>query len=508
MPAPATPAGALRRGGTLLLHIPESPTLWPFVGSLANQIAHQFIYSQLTRYSPGRFQPIPDLAESWTPSPDATRWTFKLRRGVTWHDGAPFTSEDVRFSLDVYRNPATGTSLRPYLAPIVSVEARDPHEAVIATDSPMSSLPELLAFHCPMLPRHRLEGRELGKPDATFTRAPVGTGPFKFIEHRAGMRLALAANESFYLGRPRVDGVTLFVINVQSAALSRLRSGELHVALIAPNQIDAIRHSFDIAVEEIPQTDVRLFGGNHRHPRTGRLFGEPAVRRAISHAIDRPRLVENVTRGRAALAAGPVPAILQPWVNPSVDPVQFDPEKASRLLAEAGFKPGTGGILQRDREPLSFSFMGELGAGDREQAGLLIQRQLRDVGIDARPELHPFDTFMERWRVRRDFEAANWYYVTPPTADLALHWTTDAPLNEWGYSNPEVDRLCAAGRSELDPEKRRATFHKVQEILAQDQPVAHLYWPAELRAVSNKVRGLPQLPYRFLGSALHEVSVG
>ena len=177
------------------------------------------------------------------------------------------------------------------------------------------------------------------------------------------------------------------------------------------------------------------------------------------------------------------------------------------MLKEAGFTPGSGGILQKDGEPFSFQMSSDKGQPDREQTGLIIQQNFKDVGVEAQIELMDFNSYMGKWRAKREFETVNWYYVTPSSPDLTAYWTTNASTNEWGYSNPEVDKLFAEARTVFQPDQRKAIYDKVQEILADDQPVLFLYTPKELRAINAKVQNFPSMGYRDALQYLYEVSI-
>src|SRR5688572_25434253 len=205
-PAAAAPAkpGA---GGTFKLPVNANVTPWPPIGAVQNLMVNKTIFSQLIKYDKGNFSPSPDLAETWEVSPDGLTWTFTLRKGVTWHDGKPFTSADAKFSIETYKDEKINSILRSNLTPVNRIETPNENTLVLGTQDKFSSLPEILCYLCFMLPKHLLEGKDMTKPPEEFINNPVGTGPFKFVEHVRGDHLTVAAYDGFYLGRPKVDQV-------------------------------------------------------------------------------------------------------------------------------------------------------------------------------------------------------------------------------------------------------------------------------------------------------------
>ena len=510
--AAAKPAEAVKptggaSGGAFRLPVTANITPWPPIGAVQNLMVNKVLFSQLVKYNKTDFTPTADLAERWSVSSDGLSWTFNLRPGVTWHDGRPFTSADVQFSLDVYRDPKVNSILRSSFAPIARVDAPDPNTVVVSTSEKFSSLPDLLCYLCFMMPKHLLDGQDLSKPPEAFLDNPVGTGPYKFAEHVRGDFFRLVANDSFYFGRPKIDQMIYRIIPDVNTTVAQVRTGELDIAFISVSHLDALKAAPNVRIDEANQMDMRHVGGNFRHPRVGKWFSDKRVRHAISYAIDRAAIVDAAREGRAYPIVGPIPPFLSTWVNQSLQPWEHDPDRAKRLLADVGFRPGAGGILEMGGEPFSFTMSSDKGQPEREQVGLMVQQYLKDVGVDAQIELLDFNSYMGKWRSNREFEAVNWFYVTPSSPDLTAYWSTDASLNEWGYSNPEVDRLFQEGRAAFEPDRRKAIYDKVQEILHEDQPVAFLYTPKELRAINARVRNFPTLGYRDALQWMHEVTI-
>jgi peptide/nickel transport system substrate-binding protein len=506
-PAPEPPTPAARSGGSFKLPVNANITPWPPIGAVQNLTVNKTIFSQLVKYNTTNFSPTADLAETWGVSQDGLSWTFNLRKGVTWHDGKPFTSDDVKFSIELYKDPKVNSILRSSLQPVTRVDTPDPNTAVLTTGDKFSSLPELLCYLCFMLPKHLLEGKDLSSPPEDFIAKPIGTGAFKFQEHVRGNYFSVSRNDSFYFGKPLLEQVIFKIIPDVNTTVAQVRTGELDIAFIGVSHLDALKGANNVRIDEANQMDMRHVGGNHKSPRVGKWFQDVQVRRAISYAIDRKQIIDAVTGNRAYPIVGPIPPFLSPWVNTNLQPWEYDPEKAKKLLSEAGFRPGSGGIVEKDGEAFRLTMSSDKGQPDREQTGLIVQQNLRDVGIDAQIEQLDFNSYLNKWRASREFEMVNWYYVTPSTPDLTAYWSTGGSTNEWGYTNPEVDRLFMEARTVFDVDKRKGVYDRIQELLHQDQPVAFLYTPKELRAINSRVKGFPGVGYRDALQWMHAVSI-
>jgi peptide/nickel transport system substrate-binding protein len=495
----ATPSGDTpRRGGTFKIPVTANVTPWPPIGLIQNLMVNKSLFNGLVRYSPGDWTPQPDLAERWEVSKDGLAWTFHLRKGVTWHDGRPFTAADVKFSLELYGDPKVNSILQGNLEPVGRIDVVDAATVKVVTKQPYSSLVELLCYLTFMLPKHLLEGQEFSRTKfpETFLRHPIGTGPFKFGEHIPGDHFTVVANENYHEGRPYLDAVIYRVVRDLNSTIVQVKTGELDIAFPTMAQVPALEGASNLYVVERGLMDYRFLGPNHNDPKLGKWFRERTVRQALAHALNAKGIIQQVAKGRADRSNGPLPPALKSWYVKGAPVFDYDPEKAKKMLAEAGFKPGPDGILAKDGQKFAFAFFTDQGQPEREQTSLVVQQNLRDIGIDAQLQTLEFNAMMTRERVNKDFSAICFYYVTPATPDLHSYWQTGGSTNEWGYSNPEVDRLFREGLALFDNEKRHQLYRKLYTLIAEEQPVIYLYHPHELQAFSKKVRGWARTDYR------------
>jgi ABC-type transport system substrate-binding protein len=229
--APAVAAKPAATGGTWAMPISGEPVFNPVVaaGSESNHV-NSTIFNQLLRLDKDTLKPAPDLAEKWEVSPDGKTWTFNLRKDVKWHDGKPFSADDVKFTFDSILNPATNTRLRGDLAAISEVQVVDPATVKFQLKSSFAPLPIFMAYTAGIVPKHALEGQDINTAAEFNKKSPIGTGPFKLKEYVTGSHTQLVANPDYFRGKPKLDSITFKVVPDPNAILAQLSTGELHYA--------------------------------------------------------------------------------------------------------------------------------------------------------------------------------------------------------------------------------------------------------------------------------------
>lgn len=282
---------------------------------------------------------VTDMARDWEVTPDGKVYTITLRPGIKWHDGQPFTAEDVKFTIETVQNPKNHSGLRKQLLMLSKVEAVDPLTVRITLDEPLASLPSKLKIG--LIPKHVLAGKDFNTDEFNSAR-PVGTGPFKFKDWQRGEFLVLEANPDFYDGAPKIDRVIYKFLPDPNVRLVQLKKGEIDVAMLTPKQVNAIKPADKIKLETVDTADFRVMMFNHRDP----LFKDVRLRQAIQYATDREALVQGALMGYGNPAYGPLQFN---WVSAPVAELprhDNDIDKAKALLADAGWRAGADGILQ------------------------------------------------------------------------------------------------------------------------------------------------------------------
>ena len=497
-------AQAPQRGGVVRIPVIGNPTpnIFTTPGGFTDIVVGKVLFNTLVKYGSSDLSPAPDLAESWSLSEDQKVWTFKLRKGVKWHDGAPFTAEDVKFTLDAIMNPKVNAAFRTFIRGLAKTEVVDPATVRLHLEAPVGPFLTLLAYNIAIKPKHLLEGKDLNAP-SEFIRRPTGTGPFRFQEAVAGSHFSVVANPDFFEGRPHLDGIVFKVLPNINTQLAQMRTGELDIMLVEPHQLDVFKGVATVEISTVNQVNHFFAAFNNTHP----LFKDRRVRQALAHAVDRQAFVDKVLAGMGQVATGPIPPVLAWAYNANVKKYPYDPERAKALLAEAGWKPGPDGILHKDGQPFRFTYMVDKGNAVREQIATILQQYWKRIGLDVTLRVEEWSVYYKIGNLTRDYMARNAWRISPPDPDIGSQYMTGGAGNHYQYSNPEVDRLLQEARALADPAKRKPLYFKVQELIAEDVPVLWLYYPFEIRAISKHLQGFPGVPYRDALTYMHRAWV-
>lgn len=474
--------------------IGDASNLLPVLSSdSASSDISGLVYNGLVRYDKD-LKIEGELAESWDISEDNLTITFKLHKGVKWHDGAPFTSADVLFNYQLYTDPKTPTAYAESFKQVASAEAPDPYTFRVTYTQPYA--PALISWGMPVHPRHLLEGKDVTK--SPLSRAPIGTGPYRLSEWSSGEKIVLEANADYFEGEPYIKRVVYRIIPDQSTQFLELKTGSLDFMGLTPLQFDR-------------QTDTpgfkRMFnkynylnfgysylGYNLNRP----LFQDKRVRQALTFAIDKQEIIDGVLLGYGRVATGPYKP--DTWVyNSKVKTYGYHPDKARKLLAEAGWFDNDGdGILEKDGKPLAFTIVTNQGNDLRAKSGEIIQRRFREIGVDVQLRIIEWATFLKEFINPGNFDATILGWTGGPEPDQYNIWhsskTGPRQLNFIGFKNSEVDELLESGRRTFDLDERKRYYDRFQDILAEEQPYTFLYIPEALPALAKRFRGVEPAP--------------
>jgi peptide/nickel transport system substrate-binding protein len=505
--ASGSPAAA-QGGATFSLPIIDNARMWPIVGGLPNILVNKVLYSTLVKYDPKSWAPVGDLAERWAVSDDKLTWTFHLRQNVTWHDGRPFTARDVKFTIErLWLNPQVPFFQRANIQDIVRVDIVNDVTVRVVTKAPFATLPVMLGYLTNILPEHVLGGytaEQLRNP-VEFLRHPIGTGPFRFAESVLGSHVRLVANERYFLGRPKLDAVVFRIVADIEQQLAQLQTGQLDLMIIEPHQVPVVQRMGNVQIVDAPQVNYAFIGMNNREE----PFRDRRVRQALSHALDKKAILDKIYQGRGRFASGPISPLVGWAYTEALDTVRYDPALSGRLLDEAGWAKGPDGIRRKSGQPLKVTLDADRGNPVREQTSVVARQYWRDVGVDVDIRVSEFNALLSRIRSRPNPLTA-WvlWYITPPEADLLGYYHSQGTLNEFGYANPDVDRLLEQGRATFDQRERARIYHQVQKLIAADAPVAFLVYPTEIQALSKRVQGWVPMGYRDALTHMMGVSAG
>ena len=459
----------------------------------ASHEAAGYVFNGLVRYD-RNLKLEGELAESWEVSPDGKRITFHLRKGVKWHDGAPFTSDDVMFTYRRLIDPRTPTAYGEDFKQVRLASAPDPSTFVVEYDKPFA--PALASWGMHVMPKHLMEKY----PDISrspLNKKPVGTGPYRFVEWKTGEKVVFEANPDYFEGKPYLARVITRVIPDPATMFLELKSGGIDFMALTPIQYTRqtetaeFRKSFN--KYRYLASAYTYFGFRLGHP----FFSDKRVRQAFAHAVHKTEIIDGVLFGLGQEATGPYKP--GTWAyNPAVRKYPYDPAKAKALLGEAGWKPGADGTLEKDGKKFSFTVLTNAGNESRAKTAAIIQQNLAGVGIRMEIRTLEWAAFINEFVKKRKFDALILGWSITPDPDQFDIWSSTKTgadeLNHIGYANPEVDRLLEEGRRTFDMEKRKKAYFRIQEILAEEQPIVFLYYPDALPVVHNRIHGIEPAP--------------
>ncbi len=488
----AAPAVAGTKGGTIKFPLGSDGPLNPIVvpGNLASIFTNKVVFNGLIRFNAKTLNPEGDLAEKWEVAPDGKAITFTLRQGVKWHDGQPFTADDVKFTFDTMLDPKVNARFRSNIKGVTEAVVDSPMSVTLKLTNPLPSLPIQLGYNIHMIPKHVLQGQDINAPK-DFLAKPIGTGPFKFVEATPGSTMTVERYDNFHFGAPLLDRITFKVTPDINAQLAQLKTGELDFMLMEPDQAATVKSDANIVIQNASQVNYYFIAYNDKKP----LFSDKLVRQALTMSLDRQAIVKDVLGGAGQVANGPINPLLSWAYTDDVKKLAYDPKAAAAQLDAAGWKVGSGGIREKDGQKFSFELLVDKGNTTRESVAQIAQQAWKAVGIDAKINVMEFNAAVAKF-IAGDFDSIVNWYITPPDPDVFAWYSTGGTSNQWLYSNPQVDDLLTKARSELDQTKAGALYKQFLGIIAEDEPITFLYYPQEIRGLRSRLQNVPAVGIR------------
>jgi peptide/nickel transport system substrate-binding protein len=478
LPRVARGQAAERRGGTLVVAADTEPrNLNPaIVASNGVFYVASKVIEPLAEMTAGGGL-TPRLATSWEGSPDGRSVRFTLREGVSWHDGKPFTAADVAFSALQVWKPLQNLG-RVVFKDLEAVDTPDSRTTILRFSAPTpfqlirNALPALTA----VVPKHLFEGTDIGANPAN-TRL-VGTGPFRFVEHRPGEFYRLERNGSYWEpNRPFLDGVVFRVLPDRGTIAAALEANEIQLSAFSAVPLADLERIGKIAgIKVVPegyegityQLTVEI---NHRR----KELADPRVRKAIAHAIDRRFVVDTIFLGYATPSTGPIPRFDKQFYTAEAAEAAFDPRRANALLDEAGYARGANGTRFQLRLLPAPWFE------QTRQFGDYLRQALRPLGIDAQivnndAAAHTRAVYTER---AFDLAVGSPVYRNDPAISTTILYQGGLPpgvpfSNQYGYDSPAMNKIIAEAAEATDPAERVRLYHAFQKRAAEDLPLIHV----------------------------------
>ena len=479
-------------GGTLINAMTGEPSglISMIAGESASSAISSNIFNSLLKYDKN-LELEGDLTESWQISPDQKTITFKLKPNLKWADNQPLSSADVMFTWQAVTDEKNAS---PYASDFLLVKkAETPDPQTFRVTYAQAYAPALDSWAgLQILPKHLLEGKDLHT--TAFARKPVGSNYYKLDNWKHGEHLMLSRNANSVLGPAQIDSLVTRIIPDNSAQFLELMADNIDLMGLDPIKYSRIIPARPELLKKLALykelgNSYTYMGFNLKH----KPFDDVRVRRAINYAIDKQEIIDGVYLGLGINIASPYKPGTR-WSNPALQPYPYDPAKARTLLKEAGFTDSNGdGILERDGKPFSFEIITNQNK-EREKSAVLIQRRLKEVGIDVKIRAIEWASFISRFIKTGDFDVVvlGWGLGLDPDQYNIWHSSQQAPgqFNFIGYNNPKIDALLEQGRLELNPDKRMVIYHKFAEILLEDSPIIYLSAGYGLTAIHKRVKGI------------------
>jgi peptide/nickel transport system substrate-binding protein len=502
----AGPGGAnawTKHGILRIVNISEPDTLNPDVGNsqvdtdLAEFWGGQlFNWTDKNTFDPELAAQEPTLANGGI-SKDGKTYTYHLRKGVLWHDGAPFTADDVIFSWHVIMNKNNNVPSTVGFELITAIDKPDDHTIVVHLKAPYA--PFVSTFFAPsstpyvVLPKHLLE-KYPNINNVAYNSAPVGTGPFTVERWQRGSKIVFKANPHYWRGPPKLQEIWYTPVPDENTILTLLGAHEADFEYqLTSNHYEQVQKLPGFRTVLTPFTQYGQLALNLKTP----ALSDVRVRRAIAYALDRKALIQDVSHGVNVPGYSDQPDFLWAY-NPNVTHYDYDPKKADALLDEAGWTVGSDGFRIKDGKRLSLTLAGITGLANGNAVNVLAQRYLHDVGIDVVIKLYPSSLFLASYGAggitqtgKFDLGFFSWLNGVDP--DDSTLWMCNqfppAGQNVYRFCDKTLDEQEHIALTNADPAARKAAYFRVQEILADRIPMYVTWYVRRVQVLSTDFKG-------------------
>jgi peptide/nickel transport system substrate-binding protein len=414
----------------------------------------------------------PSLATEWKKLDDVT-WEFKLRKDVLFHDGTEFKADAVKKTIERVQAKETASPRANLFAMIKEVKIVDDYTVQLITAYPYAPLLANLAHYSAGIisPKAIESGANIGQN-------PVGTGPFKFKEWKPGQEIVLEKNADYWGKKPNINTVTFKVVPEGSTRIAMVETGEANITEPVPvNEIGRIENSDKMKLVRSDALGIDYIGFNTQK----KPFDNPKVRQAISYAIDTKAILKGVYNDVGTFANAPMgPGV---WGNDkTLKGYSYDPEKAKKLLADAGYPNGFKTTIWTNDNK------------ERVDVAEVVQSQLKGIGIEVETKVVEWGAYLDATaKGEQDMFVLGWSNMTGD-ADYNQYFLFHSeavgnPGNRAFYKNPAVDKLINEGRQEIDPEKRKKIYTAAQKIEIEDAPMVYLRNNEYVAAIGKNVKG-------------------
>lgn len=419
------------------------------------------------------------LAESWDFDEDTLTYTFKLRDGLTFHDGEPLTSADVKFTLEAILDEDNQSEIISNYTDIDKITCPDDLTVKIKLKQVNVAFPDYMSIG--ILPKHILEGEDLATCD--FNQNPVGAGPYMMKEWDEGQSITMEKFDGYYAGEANIETVIFKIVPDTDAKAMQLESGDIDMAQITAKTAKSVEESGEYNIYRMDTADYRAIAYNFAG---SKLFKEqPQLANILSYGIDREAIIKSVLLGEGQAAYSPIQK--GDYNNESIEQFQYDPEKCQQLLEEDGWKKNSKGFYEKDGTELKFVISAMSDDQVRVDMAKMCANQLQKIGVNASAESKP----SLDW-ANQDCCIIGWGSPFDPDDHTYKVFSTDAGDNYTGYSNEKIDQLLADARHTEDNAKRTSLYKEFQEELTKAMPYTFIAYVDADYAVKKNITGITE----------------
>ncbi len=440
---------------------------------------HKNIYNRLTMHD-AQLNVQPELATKWEFNESENTYTFTLREGVKFHNGREMTAEDVVYSYERILNPETASPAGNYFNTVDKVEVIDDYTVKFTLSGPDATfLGYTASGYSAIVPK------EVVEENGDLSNVSCGTGPFMLKDYIEGNQIVLEKNPNYFIeGQPILDTVTFALMADEGSRLNALRTGAVHLAKMTTTSLPLVEGNPDVVVRDYLSANYDFVGFNLTDESP---VANQKVRQALSMIVDREEIIDLIYDGYAEVT-GPVVVAMEKWAIDLSDSPYYkhDVEAGKALLAEAGYPDGFDLEITAGITPLT------------SEVAQVLKSQFDKEGINTTVVVKEASAAIDDWRNRthQSLISSNGGGLDPDRG-VGFFFKSDSSVNVWGYNNPEIDRLAAEGKVEMDEKVRKELYDQAQEILIEEVPNLILVSPSEFYFARSNVEGLEISTYFY-----------
>lgn len=438
---------------------------------------NSLIFAGLTAHDKDN-QVVPGLAEKWEHDENSHTWTFHLRKGLTFHDGEPLTSADIKFTLESILDEKNNSEIVSNYQDITRIDCPDKRTVKIQLSRENVAFADYMTIG--ILPKHLLEGKDLATDE--FNQNPVGAGPYKLTKWDEGQSITLEKFDGYYAGEPNIDRIIFKIVEDSDARLLQLKSGDIDMAQISPKQAKTLeKDSSDYNIYRMDTADYRAVAYNFTGSALFKRY--PELSNILSYGIDRSSIIQSVLLGEGQSAYSPIQK--NQFNDSSIEKFEYDPDKMEKLLREDGWVKNKEGIYEKNGTPLEFTISAMADDSVRVDMAKMCAKQLSDHGMDVTAEA----------RKELDWENQDACIIgwgSPFDADDHTYkiFTSKAGDNYTGYANSAVDSDLAAARATTDEKERKKYYARFLSNMTKNMPYTFIAYVNADYAVRKNISGI------------------